>query len=168
MEENKDKKNHPPHDKLKHDLELYKMALDSQMHFNELLIKMRTTVISIILAVFGAATISLKDLNLYAQLLGRKVHISIVILTIGIIFLACQWLIDFFYYYKLLLGSVKFTEKIDNDEAYKKLGFFGLTTSIIKSVSRTSAGVILCVYYFIPLLLGALTIYIIHFKLVSK
>lgn len=166
MEEGKDKKNHPPYDKLKHDLELYKMALDSQMHFNELLIKMRTTVISIILAVFGAATISLKDLTLYAQILGRKVHISIVILVIGLIFLACQWLIDFFYYYKLLLGSVKFTEKIDKN--YEKFGFFGLTTSIIKSVSPTSAGVILCIYYSIPLILGALTIYIIYFKLVAK
>lgn len=53
---------------LKHKLTVWKTAIETQMHFNDLLIRMRTTVISIILAVFGAAAIALKDMKWYANI----------------------------------------------------------------------------------------------------
>ncbi len=148
------------------DIEIWKQAIETQIHFNELIIKMRMTVISIIITVFGAAGIALKDLNIYAQIFQHKIHISIVIITIGLIFLIVQFIIDRFYYFKLLLGAVKFTEALD--KKYASRSIFGLTTEINKTISHTMSGFIVIVYYFIPFIMGIVAIYLIQYKLIIE
>jgi hypothetical protein len=51
-------------EELSHDREIWRAAIDVQIHFNELLVKMRTTVISVVLAVFGAVAIALRESKL--------------------------------------------------------------------------------------------------------
>ena len=152
-------------DKLNHDLEVWKVALDTQMHFNDLIIKMRTAVISINLGVFGTAAICLRDSTLRVDFLGSH-HISFVVLMVGLFFLIGQGIIDYFYYFKLLLGSVKFTESIDNK--YKENDLFGLTNSISKEINPCWSKFILFVYYIIPIALFISALLIIHFKIQFK
>lgn len=143
------------------DIEIWKVAINTQMHFNDLLIKMRTTVISIILAVFGAASIALRDMVLHVGIGKMKIHVSAIALMIGIIFIVVQYLVDRFYYFKLLTGAVNFTKKID--EKYKNINGvkFGLTESIIESVSEKNAKILLLLFYGIPLLLCGISIILI-------
>lgn len=147
--------------KLKHDESVWKVSIDTQIHFNELLIKMRTTVISVVLTVFGAVMVTFEKAETL-HFLKWNIHIGIVILILGLGFLLAQFLLDFFYYFRLLLGAVKFTEKID--DKYEKQGLFGLTTSISNSITECRAKLWLIIFYFIPFVLGLLAIYVIHCK----
>lgn len=146
------------------DLKVWEVAINTQMHFNDLLIKMRTTVISIILAVFGTAVIALKDINFKAQIFNCQVPVGIIVLVIGLVFLFAQFLLDRFYYFRLLLGAVNFTRSLD--KKYKDAQLLGLTESITKSMPQWQASLILFIYYLIPFILGILAIYIIQFKLI--
>lgn len=161
--ENKEKLNLSKEDRLKYELEQWKVAIDTQMHFNELLMKMRTTVISIILATFGASAIALKDVNWFVNFLGFDIRASAAILAIGIVFLSVQFLIDANYYFRLLLGAVEYTESLD--QKYKNEGLFGLTSCVSKAIPRNRAWCALICYYLIPILLGIFSIYIIQFRL---
>ncbi|MFC1480523.1 hypothetical protein ACFL5Y_03650 [Candidatus Omnitrophota bacterium] len=145
-------------------LETWKVAMDTQMHFNDLLIKMRTTVISIILAVFGGAAIALKDLKIPpVRICDFDLRISAVVIIIGLVFLAAQAFLDIFYYFRLLLGAVDFTAQLD-----KKHNFFGLTKSIQKSIPPCWAYIVLIIYYVIPFALGIAAIWIIQFKIPTQ
>jgi len=146
--------------KIENLIEIWKEAVETQMHFNDLLIKMRTTVISIILAVFGGSAIALRDMNWYADIFGQQVRLSALIIALGLIFLFVQFLVDSLYYFKLLLGSVEYTRCFGKKYNIPELS--GLTESIIKSVSSKSAYLILILYYAIPFLLGILTILVIQ------
>jgi hypothetical protein len=145
----------------KQDLKVWEVALNTQMHFNELLIRSRTTVVTVAMAVIGATSIALRETNITFQVCSGKVHIGIIILCIGIVFLLAQFIIDYFYYFKLLLGAVKFTTKLD--EKYKDKNLFGLTTCINDSISQKRAAGILVAYYLIPILLGLILIVLMLF-----
>jgi len=147
-------------------VELWKEAIETQMHFNDLLIKMRTTVTSIILAVFGAAAITLKEpQQWYVQILNKDIRLGALVMGIGVVFLIVQFIIDAGYYFPLLLGAVDYAESLG--ERYNIPELSALTKSITKSVSRKKARRILLLYYLIPILLGVATIVIIQFKLVQ-
>jgi len=151
---------------MKHIREVWKVALDTQMHFNDLLIRMRTTVISIILAVFGASALALRELNApFIEVFKLKIHLSSIVLFIGIIFLIGQFLIDRFYYFKLLLGSVTFTDKIDKKFENNDKIMFGLTKEINKSISDVKATVQLTLFYAVPILLAIFVIILIQCNL---
>ena len=150
-------------ERFKYELEQWKVAVDTQMHFNELLMKMRTTVISIILATFGASAIALKDMNWFVNIHDCEFRVSVVILAIGIVFLFVHFLIDATYYFKLLLGAVDYTEYIDNK--YKNEDLFGLTNCISKRVPRWGAWLTLICFYWIPILLGGFVIWVVQCRL---
>jgi len=60
------------------------------------------------------------------------------------------------YYFRLLLGSVDFTEALDRKYAEK--GGLGLTSAIVKSVSRAKAKWVLAMFYTIPMVLAVVLI----------
>lgn len=145
----------------KNDLEVWKVALNTQMHFNDLLIKMRTAVISIILAVFGASAFVVRNVTEpIVTVCNHRVHASSLVLAIGIIFLVVQFLIDRCYYFNLLLGAVDFTKNLDGK--YKKEGLFGLTEAIIGRIDEKHATRVLIAYYFTPIVLAILVIILIQ------
>jgi hypothetical protein len=146
-------------EKLDYDLQIWKVAVDTQMHFNDLLIRMRTIIISIVLAVFGAFAVALKDADLTAPITATKAKICIIVIKIGIFFLVGHFIIDLFYYFRLLLGAVKFTEALD--DKYKNLEIFGLSKSISKKTPRWLAICVVVIYYLIPIVLGVWLINII-------
>lgn len=153
-------------EKLDYDLRVWKVAIDTQMHFNDLLIKMRTTVTSIILAVFGAAAIILRDSSIRVKIFDGYHHISVIVLFVGFIFLLGQGVVDFFYYFRLLLGAVAFTKKID--EKYKENDLFGLTASISDKIPPCWAGALIIIYYLVPIILIWFAIVMVDSKIIAN
>jgi len=138
---------------LENRIEVWKKAIETQIHFNDLLMKMRMTVVSIVLAVFGTAVVSLRDLTLSITFWGLNIHISILIIGLGLIFLIGQYFIDRYYYMQLLIGAVQYTERLDKEEK-----IFGLTTAISDRISLNKAENLVDLYYLLPLVIGIISI----------
>ena len=120
-------------------LEEWKTVIQTQMHFNDMLMKMRTTAVSVVLAVFGAAAYSLQYDKLYLTISSYSFHASVLIMVFGLGMLAGVFSLDYFYYYKMLLGAVKRGYEID--EAYKNkrvdnCKIFGMTTMIRDAIGK--------------------------------
>jgi len=120
-------------------LEEWKTVIQTQMHFNDMIMKMRTTGVTTVLAFFGAASISLQYANLYLTIFNFSFHASILIIASGLVLLFAIFVLDYFYYYKMLLGAVERGYQID--QAYEKklidgTKMFGLTTEISKAIGR--------------------------------
>ena len=120
-------------------LEEWKTVIQTQMHFNDMIMKMRTTGVSVVLAVFGAAAYSLQFDRLYLTISGYSFHASVLIIAFGLGMLVGVFGLDYFYYYKMLLGAVKRGYEID--EAYKdrqvdNTKIFGMTTMIRDEIGK--------------------------------
>jgi len=123
-------------------VKVWEKSVDVQMHFNDLIMKNRTIVISFVTAIFGAAAYSLKDTTLFITICSKEIHISAVIILFGIFFLSAYAYLDICYYLRLLIGSVKFTEEMDCE--YKGLG---LTSRISKEIKHKRARKVLHRHY---------------------
>ncbi len=87
-------------------LEEFKICIKVQMHFNDMLLKIRTLVITFIVSIFGTAAYLLSqilDINIF----GFPIHISAFIVLFGIILSLGIFVLDYFYYYKMLIGAVE-------------------------------------------------------------
>ena len=89
-----------------HIMEEWKMIIQTQMHFNDLLMKVRTATLSIVLTIFGAAGYSILTKETFLLTLnGITFHPSIIIISSGIVILISMFIIDYRYYYKMLVGK---------------------------------------------------------------
>jgi hypothetical protein len=142
-------------------LEEWKVVIETQMHFNQMLMQMRTAAISIALAVFGAAAYSLQYNKLFLTLGTYHFHAAVIIMLFGLGMLVSVSCLDYFYYFKMLLGAVKRGYQIDEAFKNKIDGYkvFGMTTMIRDSVgdpvgkTRRSA-MLIWAFYGIMLALG--------------
>lgn len=120
-------------------LEEWKTVIQTQMHFNDMIMKMRTTGISIVLAVFGAAAYSLQYDKLYLTICGYSFHASVLIITFGLGMLIGVFGLDYFYYYKMLIGAVKRGYEIDETYKNRRVDdskIFGMTTMIRDEIGK--------------------------------
>jgi len=88
-------------------LQEWKVVIRTQMHFNDMIMKMRTTGVSIVVAVFSAAAYSLQYDELYLTICGYSFHASVLVILFGLGMLVGVFGLDYFYYYKMLLGAVR-------------------------------------------------------------
>ena len=143
-------------------LEEWKTVIQTQMHFNDMIMKMRTTGVSIVLAVFGAAAYSLQYDELYLTIHGSSFHASVLVILFGLGMLVGVFGLDYFYYYKMLLGAVNRGEEID--EAYKNrqvdnTKIFGMTTMIREAIGkRGKSKYFVWLFYGLVFVLGILFI----------
>ena len=120
-------------------LEEWKTVIQTQMHFNEMIMKMRTTGVTIVLAFFGAAAISLQYEKLYLTICDLSFHAAVLIITCGLGMLGGVFILDYFYYYKMLLGAVERGYQIDRaykDRLIDGVKMFGLSTEIRDAIGR--------------------------------
>ena len=133
-------------------LELYltewKVVIDTQMHFNDLIIRFRTLTLTTFAALVGAAITIAKTASLTEIELG-------ILLGLPVVFWITAWLIDFFYYHRLLLGAVAEAKKFDQSPTLAKMGFFGMTDCIRAHAPPRSSRVLLVIYYALPLVASA-------------
>lgn len=105
-------------------LEEWKTVINTQMHFNEMIIRARTMVVSVVMAVYGAAALAVgRYPEKFIKIISFEAHVSAVIIIFGIFLLLIIFFIDYFYYYRLLLGAVNHGKKID--EAFQDTTIHG-------------------------------------------
>ena len=122
----------------------WKTTIETQMHFNDLIIKFRSVVLSVFLTGLGVVFGLSKEMDSNGNLCF--------ILTIAFVFWFCCFLLDYFYYQKLLLGAVKHAEKFDENEFFRKKGLFGLTKSISFEISGLLSKALIFIFYILPLM----------------
>lgn len=144
-------------------LEEWKTVIQTQMHFNDMLMKMRTTGVSIVLAVFGAAAYSLQYERLFLTFNDYSVHASVFIIAFGLGMLAGVFCLDYFYYYKMLLGAVNRGYEIDKfykDKLVDGCKMFGMTTMIRDAIGESGwSKFFIWIFYGLIFALGAVFIY---------
>ena len=133
-------------------LELYQKewekTIDVQMHFNELIIKFRTAILSFFVT-------SLWIIIWYSK------GTSLFLLSLPFWFLLISFLFDNFYYTKLLLAATKQSKKFDNIKKIKGIQFFWLTKKIWEQNKSKSLKKLLYILYLGPIVLYLL--YLLHF-----
>ena len=140
-------------------LEEWKTVVQTQMHFNEMIMRARTTGVSVVMAVYGAAALAYGQYpSKLLKICGLEYHVSAAIILFGIVLLFSIFFIDFSYFYKMLLASVERGEQIDKAYENRRIDgtrLFGMTTIISKKVSRTRSILCLIIFYGCPFLIGA-------------
>ena len=141
-------------------LKEWEVVITTQMHFNEMIIRARTTGVSVVMAVYGTAAIALGQYpKMFLVVSGFTFHVSAAIIFFGILLLWSIFFVDYFYYFRLLLGAVERGEEIDaayRDQAIGKTRLFGMTTLISRKVSRCRAVASLLIFYGSPFIAGVL------------
>jgi len=125
-------------------MKIWKESISVQMHFNQLIMRNRVTLSTFIYAALGATLTFLRWEHTFFEAREFSLYISDFIIIITIVILSSYFWIDLNYYYNLLLGAVKFTEKMD-----KKHKGLGLTSSITKAIGHEKAKFTLRIYYLI-------------------
>lgn len=118
------------------------------MHFNEMLLSTRSLIASVMLALIGAAALSVVQLEDKHAFFGRvpffgRVHVGLLILVGGLLFLICVFALDYFYYFQLLLGSVDVAERLERECSTVP----PLTIELSKLVSRDLASLFILMFY---------------------
>lgn len=124
-------------------LKEWQTIIETQMHFNDLIIRFRAIALTAMITLAGAS-VALQQ----ADKIDRSTSV-----TVGW-FLVALWLTafvtDFFYYHRLLLGSVAQAMKFDNSDLAKRAGLFGLTTCIKDAVHPPASKYMVGLFYLIP------------------
>jgi hypothetical protein len=133
-------------------IDQWKTIVGIQMHFNDMIIRMRTLGVTVVVAVYGAAAASIGQYpKQYISIFGKELHISIIGVLLGLLLLISVFIIDRFYYYELLIGSVERAEELENlltpIEIKGKKEVAGITQYLTKKVGRGRANIIILVFY---------------------
>lgn len=127
-------------------LQEWQTIIETQMHFNELIIRFR----SITLAGIGTLLGAMLTVNKISSLDKDDLRIAgYTILGLWI----TAFMIDFFYYHRLLLGSVHQANKYDSNPMLKAYGMFGMTASISNSVHPPTSKILVSSFYLVPTLI---------------
>lgn len=132
--------------------------LDTQMHFNAMLMQVRAIGVSIVIAVFGAAAVALAQYPEHLLALpGTTIHIAAVVIFFGLLLLLAVFVLDYFYYYRMLLSVVRCTQELEREACGPKGAIaLNLTCTVATDVPPGSATAALLVFYAIPLGSGLL------------
>jgi hypothetical protein len=106
-------------------LEAWKAIVGVQMHFNDMLMRVRNLGVTLMLAVFGAAAFSLQYELFFLSPFGR-IHLAALIVSFGLVAWFGIWFMDR-YYNKLLAGAVMRSTAIE--DAYEEV-WLGMTHDI--------------------------------------
>ena len=152
-------------------IEEWKTVIQTQMHLNDMLMKMRTAAISMVVAVFSAAAVVIGQFpDSYLRILGKETHISILIIIFGIALWLGIFAIDYGYYYKMLLGAVKrgyeFDEAFEDTKIYENMTPFGLSSRIRDKIGKPGASkYFLFAFYGVVLVVAVLYIVFVYVTL---
>ena len=136
----------------------WRTVIDTPMHFNRLLMRTRFTGVSIVMAVFGAAAVGLAQYpDHIIGAFGVRVHISAAVIVFGLSLLATLFILDYFYFYRMLLAVVQHAEDLELASHQPDSPItLGLTCCISNAITRKRASVVLLLFYAIPLMSGLL------------
>lgn len=87
-------------------IDIWKKIIDVQQHFNEIELKIRNLAITLLVAVFGASGFVLRE-QIYITIRGYQESLAVWLLVGGIIGLFAFYLMDRWWYHRLLYGAVE-------------------------------------------------------------
>lgn len=93
-------------------LEVWKVNIQVQQHFNELALKVRQLALSLLAALLAAAAASQESSSVF-KVLEFKTSLSAALLFTGMVVWITFFLVDRFWYYPLLQGAVKHAEQLE-------------------------------------------------------
>ena len=115
----------------------YELAVKTQMHFNEILMKFRSFGLAVVIAVYSYA-ITRKDLGVS---LGSSLSPAQWIAIAGVALAFVLALFDVGYFYRLLIGAVARSTELEKEVPYR------LTSTISAHVSNKFSSVLIIVLY---------------------
>ncbi len=122
----------------------WEVTIKTQMHFNDLIIRFRSIVLSVFIAALGFIYGVTKQL-------GLTNGDFMLLISLAFVFWLCSFLLDYFYYHKLLIGSVNHAMKFDENDFFKKKGLFGLTKRINFEIEANTAKMLIWSFYLMPI-----------------
>ena len=136
----------------------WRVVIDTQMHFNDMLMRTRSIGVSVVTGVFGAAAVSLAQYpDHFMTVPGVTIHVAAIVIVFGLLLLAGMFVLDYFYFYRMLLAVVRHGEQMESESRSPTAPFeFGLTSCISRSISRRRASMVLFTFYGIPFVSGIL------------
>jgi hypothetical protein len=158
LEQNREKD-----DKLRHEeiiISTWKKIVDTQMHFNDMVMRVRNLAITLLLAAFGAAAYSLQT-PLFLNVYGKPVHVALFIIVFGLVGWVALWIMDLGHFHRLLRGAVSHGMALERQ--YENMptlsGLLGMTTAISRESRqlwgwRITAGKKIGAFYTVVFLVG--------------
>lgn len=130
----------------------WRTVIDTQMHFNDMLMRTRSAGVSIVIAVFGAAAVALAQYpDRLIVLPGTAIHCPAIVIAFGLSLLGTLFVLDYFYFYPMLLAVVRHGEEIEAESRSPKSPVvFDLTCRISNCMPRRRASIVLMMFYGIP------------------
>src|SRR5215470_7344913 len=134
----------------------WRAVVDTQMHFNDMLMRTRSIGLSMVIAVYGAAIVSAGQFpNSTVTFAGHRLHVGVGIFAVGMLLLVSLFLLDRCYYYRMLLATVEHAEEIERESGSAAQPIeLKLTQRISGSVSRPMSSLVLFAFYAVPFLIG--------------
>lgn len=123
--------------------------IETQSHFNDLTLRFRTIVLTAFLTLSGVIIAVSTKLKIGSAPLKW-------LIILPMVFWVVAFVLDFFYYQKLLIAAVAQAKKFDNHNRLKELGLFGMTTCISNAITESASRTLLFFYYAVPLVIATI------------
>lgn len=122
-------------------VEIWKKAVETQMHFNEMSVKSRQLGLSFVVAALGVAVVLLgkpDEFQIPVALIGYEIHPSGLIITLAAFGTYAVKRLDLGVYHKMLRGAVAFGE--DLEKTLRSDTLMPTTMGMTESISHYSRG----------------------------
>jgi len=118
--------------------------IKTQMHFNDLIIRFRSVSLTVLFALIGGlASIS--------KIIPSVEFSWIFLVALPLGFWIASFVLDFFYYHRLLLGAVAEARKFDESSVHERFGLFGMTACIKNYVQPPTSKILIIIFYSSPI-----------------
>lgn len=115
-------------EKLPYYIDIWKKTIDVQSHFNDLELRIRNFAITLLVALLTGAGLTLKD-NISVVIFGYSLPVAVLLIFTALVAWVSFYLMDAFWYHRLLLGAVEHGKKIEQ-QLKELIPFIDLTTTI--------------------------------------
>lgn len=121
-------------------IDVWKQTIEVQQHFNDIVLRIRNLALTLLLAVFGAAALALRE-DIHILIRGVQLSLATAVLAVGLVGWLAFYFIDRFWYHKLLVGAVIHGEALEHIWGHQLLGtgFLGLTGTITRESRSITA-----------------------------
>jgi len=105
-------------------VEIWKKTIDVQQHFNDLELRIRNFAFTVLGVILSASAVAFKEYE--------TAYLSWILVIVGLFLWLMFYMMDYYWYHRLLIGSVRHGAKIEEDWG-KHIPALGLTKAISES-----------------------------------
>ncbi|MFI5201134.1 MAG: hypothetical protein ACHQNE_01945 [Candidatus Kapaibacterium sp.] len=138
-------------------IEEWKQTIATQMHFNDLIIRFRTIVLTAFSTIIGALAVIATTFSSVPSA-GHTAPSFSGVYWILFSLWGVAYMVDACYYHRLLIGSVAHAMKFDKNAKLRSAGLFGLTSRIGEEVRPGWSYFLIFIFYAAPAAAAVLVI----------